>query len=378
MKKLLVAFSLVIASVAMLAQKDVTSAYNANKNGEYDKAAGYIESAITNPKANVKDKTWRYRGDIYLNIANSEEFSPKYPDALKTAAASYVKAMELDTKDVYDQEDKQQLVACQAMTMNSGITNYNEGNYELSAGMFELGAMIAKDLNVTDTLAYFNAALAHEKSGNIEKAIVNYNECGELGYQVPEVYLFIAGLQRNNLEDKEAALTTLKAARVKYPEHPGLIIEELNIYLTDGNFENAQENLKLAIQNDPENPILHFSIGSVYDNLGKKDQAVEAYKNSLKYDPEYFDANYNLGALYFNQAVELVNKANEIPANQNSKYKAAMEEANAVFAQALPFLEKAYVLNDTDEGTIRSLKDIYIRVGNDEKYMEMKNKLEGK
>ncbi|MFT5072448.1 MAG: tetratricopeptide (TPR) repeat protein [Litorivivens sp.] len=376
MKKLLVAFSLVLASVAMLAQKDVTSAYNANKNGEYDKAANYIEAAILNPKANVKDKTWRYRGAIYLNIANSEEFAPKYPDAIKTASDSYVKAMELDTKDTYDQEDRQQLLASQAMSMNSGINSYNEAKYVVSADMFELGAEIAKILNITDTLAYFNAALAHEKSGNIERAIANYNECGELDYQVPEVYLFIASLQRNEMEDKEAALETLKSARVKYPKHPGLVIEELNIYLTDGNFENAQENLRVAIENDPENPVLHFSIGSVYDNLGKKNEAVVAYLESIKYDPEYFDANYNLGALYFNQAVESVNKANEIPANQNSKYKAAMEEANAVFANALPYLEKAYVLNDSDEGTIRSLKDIYIRVGNDEKYMEMKEKLD--
>ena len=37
------------------------SAYNANKEGDFATAATYIEQAIQNPKANVKNKTWRYR-----------------------------------------------------------------------------------------------------------------------------------------------------------------------------------------------------------------------------------------------------------------------------------------------------------------------------
>ena len=45
-------------------QKEVVSAYNANKEGDFASAATYIEQAILNPKANVKNKTWRYRGEI--------------------------------------------------------------------------------------------------------------------------------------------------------------------------------------------------------------------------------------------------------------------------------------------------------------------------
>ena len=39
------------------AQADVTSAYNANKQGDYAKAAEYIEKAINDPKAVTKEKT---------------------------------------------------------------------------------------------------------------------------------------------------------------------------------------------------------------------------------------------------------------------------------------------------------------------------------
>ena len=54
-----------------LAQKEVVSAYNANKEGDYATAASYIKQTIENPKANVKNKTWRYRGEIYLNTAKT-------------------------------------------------------------------------------------------------------------------------------------------------------------------------------------------------------------------------------------------------------------------------------------------------------------------
>ena len=69
MKNIFAIVFIAAASVAV-AQKQVVSAYNANKSGDYKAAAGYIEEAITIEKAALKDKTWRYRGEIYLNIAN--------------------------------------------------------------------------------------------------------------------------------------------------------------------------------------------------------------------------------------------------------------------------------------------------------------------
>ena len=75
---------------ALLAQKDVVSAYNANMDGDYVKAAEYIDKAIEDPKANVKEKTWRYRGNIYTNLASDSALYASVPDALEKAAMSLV------------------------------------------------------------------------------------------------------------------------------------------------------------------------------------------------------------------------------------------------------------------------------------------------
>ena len=210
----------------------------------------------------------------------------------------------------------------------------------------------------------------------IPEAIEGYEKTAELGYQVPNVFLFIASLQKQQ-GDEEAALQTLAAARKEYPREQSLIIEELNIYINRGDFELAKTNLEIAAEQDPTNELLWFSLGTISDNLGKAEEAQSAYLKALEVNSEYFDANYNLGAMYFNKGVEKVKVANDVPPRETKKYDAIMSEANAAFQEALPYLEKAFEVNSTDVQTIRSLRDIYARTGNDEKMLEMKKILDG-
>jgi tetratricopeptide (TPR) repeat protein len=374
MKNFVLTFMAVAFAGSMLAQPDVTSAYNADKSGDYAKAAEYIEKALTNSKAVAKEKTWRYRGKIYLNIAQSEELKGLYPDALTTSFESLKTALEIQPSGGYSDDCKVMMGHVQTVAMDAGITMFTEEDFIHAAGQFSLSKDISAYFDVVDTLAIWNVALCHDKAGEWQKAVDGYSVCAGMGYQEPNVHLFIANLQQVN-DDIEGALVTLEAALVKFPTEQSLLIEQLNIYLRDGRFEEAESNLKKAAANDPENEVLWFSLGSVYDNLSRIDEAESAYKAALDRNADYFEANYNIGALYFNKAVAMINDANTIPPNQVTKYKAAKAEADLVFDQALPYLEKAYALNPEDKETMRSLKDIYIRQGNDDKYNEMKAKL---
>jgi len=303
MQKFLTAAVVVAISTTSLGQKEVVSAYNANKEGDYATAATYIEQAVENPKANIKNKTWRYRGDIYLNISRDSALFAAYPDALVKAKESFMKAIELDPKGSYAQETTIGLGQVQMQASNAGIGSYNAGAYGPAGQLFDLAAEIASAFETVDTMAVYNSALCYEKAGNLEMAVTRYQDCAAIGYQVPNVYLFISNLYRN-AERVDEALATLQAARELYPREQSLIIEELNIYLTNQEFDKAKENLAIAAEQDPTNEILWFSLGSVLDNLGNSDEAIGAYIKALEIAPDYFDANYNLGALYFNQAVQ--------------------------------------------------------------------------
>ena len=362
-----------------LAQKEVVSAYNANKEGDYATAASYIEQAIENPKAKVKNKTWRYRGEIYLNISKDSTLFAAFPDALTIAKESYMKAKALDTKGSYAQECQIGLGQVQMAASNAGITQYNTGDFGRAGGFFDLSAEIASAFEATDTMALYNSALCYEKAGNVELAVARYQACADIQYQVPNVFLFISNLYRTSGQE-DRALQTLADARIAYPREQSLIIEELNIYLTNEEFDKAKENLALAAEQDPTNEILWFSLGSVLDNLGNAEEAIEAYLKALEVKADYFDANYNLGALYFNQAVQGINEANDMwkprmTKTESDAQKKLEDDAKALFATAKPYLEAAHAVDAEDVETMRSLRDVYARTGDDDKLLDMSAKL---
>ena len=378
MQKILTLMAFAIC-VQGFGQKEVVSAYNANKEGDFATAATYIEQAIQNPKANVKNKTWRYRGEIYLNISKDSALFAAYPDALVRAKDSYMKAQELDSKGSYASEIQVGLGQVQMAASNAGIGNYNTGNFGAAGAFFDLGAEIAQAFETTDTMAIYNSALCYEKAGEVDLAVARYRACADIEYQVPNVFLFISNLYRENGREAEA-LETLAEARGLYPREQSLIIEELNIYLTNEEFDKAKENLALAAEQDPTNEILWFSLGSVLDNLGNADEAIEAYKKALEVKADYFDANYNLGALYFNQAVQGINAANDMWKPRMTKaesdtQKQLEDDAKALFETAKPYLEAAHATDADDLETMRSLRDIYARTGDDDKMLELTAKI---
>lgn len=378
MKKTLTILMLAAVPLVMSAQPDVVSAYNANEKGDFEKAAEFIDKAIVNDKALGKEKTWRYRGDIYRNIALDETLAPRYPHALKTAYEAYMKARELDPKGSYSRENTQGLAIVMSQSLNEGIKLYNDQNYEKAADRFLLSNQVTSTaFDSTFVLAVYNAGLSFEKAGNLDKAIELYKQSAEIGYLVPDIYVIMVNLL-SNADRTDEALALAQSAREKHPRNRGLILEELNIYLREGRLEDALANLEIAVENDPKNEVLVFSKGSVLDNLGRPEEARAAYEAALELKPDFYDALYNLGAMYFNKGAEKVNAANEVPPKQQKLYNDLMNEAKDWFSKAQPIFERAHAINPEDISTIRSLRDIYARTGDDDKLIDMTQKLQGK
>jgi tetratricopeptide (TPR) repeat protein len=374
MKKILILACLVSTTGSWAQSSKVVSAYNTMTSGEYDKAREYIDAAITNEKTMIDEKTWRYRGMIYQQIALSEtDYGVDKADAVQISLESLKKAKELDVKKKWTNEIDQAYAQSQAIAVNMGVQQYNAQDYAKASKLFEMGADAAEFMGVYDTLSVYNAALSAEQAGNIDKAAELYTEVAESGYMKGKTYLYLANMYQK-AGNQEAYLNAVKMGRAKYPDDADLIVYELNYYLTNNKFEEAENNLKLAIEKEPNNKQLYFSLGVVYDNLGNGEEAVKSYKKAIELDPNYFDANYNLGAYYFNQGVEMNNAANEI--KDNKAYAAAREKAKGVFMQSRPYLEKAHELDPNDVGAIASLTQLYATVGETELYNQMKAKLD--
>ncbi len=137
MKRILILLTLVLAAATTFAQSAKrVSAYNYMSDGEFLKAKEPIDEAITDEKTGIDDKTWRYRGQIYTGLAQNDYEGIDKADAIKTAIESFEKAMELDVKNKWKQENLTGLAQAQNLAVNMGIAAYNASEFEKSAKLF--------------------------------------------------------------------------------------------------------------------------------------------------------------------------------------------------------------------------------------------------
>ncbi len=337
-------------------------------------AIKFIEPAISHEKTSVKEKTWRYRGDIYQLLGrfiSKDGFSELSKDPVKLGADSYIKAMELDTKNRYEDENKRGLAIMENIAVNDGINKYNLEDFAGAYQSFDNACMMAEKMGIVDSTAITNAGLSANRAEDYENAIKYYRTALDMNFPDRNLYILTYDAL-NKMGDKEQALAILREGLQKFPADQDLLITEINVYLNDGKLEEALGNLEKSLENDPENAMLRYTAGSVYDSLDKKPEARAAYEKAIALNPDYFEANYNLGASYYNEAAGIIKDVNQMDLNATKAMKEGTEKATALFTTALPYLEKAYEIEPTDPGTVQSLKEIYVRLNMLDKIKAMK------
>ena len=373
MKKLLLLFTatVLVISGAIAQKTKIQTAWNYYKYDDLDKAKQAIDEASTNESTMGMAKTWYYRGLIYQKIYKHEKWGSLDQEALLKSYQSYAKALEIEPKYEFADEINQNKLVVGNQLFGQGVEYFNAKQYDKALGSFENVLTISPN----DTLATLNAAFSAEKSSNKGKAKDYYNKLISMKYKDPKIFIFLSNIYKGE-GDSAQALATVQKGRQMFPGDNNLVIEELNMYLASGKDKEALESLNVAIQGDPKNPSLHFAQGTVYDKLNRKAEAAASYKQAIEIKPDYFDAYYNLGAMYFNDAAEMANKANDI--KSNVEYGKAKEKFDAKFKEAQPYLEQALELNPDDTNTMVSLKQLYARLNETEKYDKIKAKLDGK
>ncbi len=373
MKRILLLLTVIICTgtISFAQKSKVQTAWNYYKYDELDKAKSAIDEASENPTTSGMAKTWYYKGLIYQKLYKHEKYGTLEPNSLSIAYHSYSKALEIEPDYEFAAEINQNRQVIGNMLFSQGVEYFNAKKYDLALESFE--SVIKTSPN--DSLAILNAAYSAERSGNKAKAKEYYSKLVSMKFSDPKIYIFLSNIYKSE-GDSAMALSTIQNGRKQFPGDNTLVIEELNIYLYAGKDKEALELLYVAIQGDPKNPNLYFAQGTVYDKLNRKTEAANSYKKAIELKPDYFDAYYNLGAMYFNEAAEMANKANDL--KSNTEYAKAKEKFDAKFKEAEPYLEKAHELNPTDQNTMISLKQLYARTGENDKYDKINAKLGGK
>ena len=391
MKKIAILLIILLATSTTFAQNTKrTSAFNHLRHGKLDKARDAIDAAAAHEKTINDAKTWYYRGNIYLEIAmtDNEKYKDLDPECIDKALESFLKARELDVKGKLLIDILPRIMACGEQYYNKAVRFYNSKEYNKSSLNFFNAFEVNKNLSESsvDTGALYNSALSAGLAENNDLAKIRYGMLVDLNYKNQGMYVTLSNYYKLD-GDSIKALEYIQIGRERFPEDFQILITETNLFLNLGETEKALNNLKQALKTDTTNASIYSAVGSMYDRIvndtsetkEKIDEAFieaeNAYEKAIEIQPDFFDAIYNLGALYFNRGVNNIQAADVLPYGDEN-YDALKNLGDDFMNKSLPILEKAYELDPDDYSTLFSLKQIYSRVGNVDKYKEVSERLQ--
>lgn len=397
MKQLVLTVGIALVGIGAFAQKkNVTNAVMAYKDYAEDKgkqkmeeagnnlteAKKYIDLAQSHEDTKDDAKTLAYRGMIYLDYALMAPQLPNNPafadaDAEKMAEEgmnSLKKSKEVDSRGTYAGKVDDYANQYRVLLSQMGSAAYGEQKYmEAMAGL--LGAAeFGEVLGIVDSSFYYFGGAAAFNAEKWEVAEEAFAKCVDIQYNVgSSAFYFSQSLQKQDKTDEaEAALKDMMA---KYPENKDIMIELINLYIDTDRKPEAEKVLTAAIDLDPNNTALIYTSGTIYENMGRFEDAEAAYTKTLEIEPANVDAQFALGGLYFNKGADVYNEANKLPFG-DAKYDPMIEESKQYFEKALPYLESAAKEQPDDVIILESLKAVYGKLGQTDKFKETKARID--
>ena len=431
MKKLLFAV-LTFATLGVQAQEapKVTSAIIALRGSEIVEAKGFIDEATTiieskNPaeiKEKIMTKYYYNRALIYAQIAGSPDEAIKglADNANSIAAESILDLFKYEStlkKPRYSEDAIREIPNIAYNYLVEAGAAYEAGDYEASYN----GYMAAFDFKKNellgefaqlDTGLLFNAGIIAGMSGDQESSVNAFRTCLDLGYTGitftatyaasgqpkqypnkaamekeielglasdpvigedvrPSVYISLINAYKK-MENTEMYEATLTEARGLYPENKDLLDIQLQSFLDKKDYDGALANLDEAIAKNPGKCIYHFVKGNILQTeLKDLDAALVEYKAALEADPENSDAMYMCGLVYIDRANKITEQMNSLSLSESRKYDSLKKKQKGVFEESLTYFENAREMNPDDLDIVRALAEVYRKVGNYEKSMEM-------
>jgi len=381
MKKFFLLFGAVCISLGIFAQKGkVTAALSYIDQKMLDKAKEALDQAFNDPKSKDWANTYFAKGRLCQEIyaEDNPKFNSLYTDPLSEAYAAYEKAMQLDPKGGIKKK-----ILTGMIYNNLSNAFYSQGSKKFEAKDYE-GALKSFATQITinegpnyagavDTGMYYNAGLAAVNAAKYNDALGYFQKCVEMKYlgitpyyQIYQCYM--------NLGDTVKAENYLLDLPKKFPGDNSITLQLIDLYIKSNKYDEAFKYIKVAKENDPNNYSLYFASGVMFLNQNKFDDAISEMSKAIELKSDVYDLEYAMGVAYINKAAAMFVKANDIM--DVNKYTAAIDEANAVYAKALPYMEKALELKPDDVYALRSLKELYYRLKMTDKYNSTKAKLD--
>lgn len=366
-------------------------------------AANKIKSALTNAETKDDAKTWYVAGKANFAIYDKQQTAMMMKQPIDTALMGgsvvegykyFMAALPLDSvkqlekdgsyklekdgsikvKTKYSKEIVNTLVTRHEDFNRAGGLLYDSKRYKEAAeawgiysslpysGLAERSKFVVADTILGMTAYYQGIALW--QAGDVNDAVGAFANARKLGYKHKEAYdyaLSCAAQAKDNV-------AIVAIAEEAYKEFGGKDIQYLNVLINDKlskeEFDDAETLINDALKVDANNAELLNLKGLIVENKGNEDAALDEFKKAIEIDNTLAQGYFNAGRIVMKKVVAQ-QKAMETM-NRSDYAKAKEEVLIPLLKEALPYMERAYQLDDTNANAKRILSNIYYQLGDEE------------
>lgn len=307
---------------------------------------------------------------------------------VETAIESYAKAYELDPKSA--DRVKAGLKQISDFCSQEGNVNLELGDFKAAADAFGLAyaaqavpAYGGADPELLYYAGYLETVNGSKDPASFAKGAEYLEKAIEEGYEGEEglsyYYLFYCyyGQKDADPANLQKAKQTLLTGLDKYPKSQRILDGLMSLYTSEeglGDPADLISRFDAAIAEDPDNVDMWFGLGRIYAALKNNDECIVAFKKVVELAPDVFDGYFWTGYFYVEKGNAMNEELNNKPWTGKAAYDEEQKVINAVYAEAIPWFEKALEIKPNDLNTVDYLKSISFRLRDEEGMMEKYNK----
>lgn len=349
---------------------------------------------VTIDATGVTYTTWVYDWfTVYIKdnkVVSWKQTRQIYKDAVNVALEAYAKAYELDAKQAPKIKDGLEQIAnfCKQV----GNVSIDIADYKLAAEAYSQAfeAQSQPAFNQPDpTLLYYAGYMLTADGPADPESYVRgadmLNKALKAGYSDEEgnlyYYLFHCYYGQASVAEGEQKSKLMQEAKQaltdgisKYPNNERIIEGFMTLYTREKDMGDTSELVDLikgAIERDPKSVDMWSSLGLVYYTLKDYDNAiVVGEKVATDLAPDAFDSVYRLGVYYAAKGDAIREEMRSKDYTSGGEYDADLTASNQAYASALPWLEKANVMQPGNKALVETLKQICFTLRDEPGMME--------
>lgn len=171
----------------------------------------------------------------------------------------------------------------------------------------------------------------------------------------------------------QRAKDLLMEGLAKFPKNDRIVEGLINVYTSDSNVGDPTELIKMvdgALERDPKNKDMWFGRGRIFYSMKNYDESIASFKKVVELDPNDAQSSYFLGYFFIAKGDALNEEINKRDYKSMAAYNEDQKAVNAIYMEAIPYLEKAHELNPSDFATVETLKVLCFRLRDEAGVME--------